>query len=70
MDNGTIRPAGARIRKFPGYTTDELKIAVMDVLLGLRSEYSAPISAETVEAMKGEVAARMAEGNKVFKFYA
>ena len=60
MDNGTIRPVGARIRQFPSMTTDALKIAVMDEIFGLRSEYDLPISAETVEAMKTEVAARTA----------
>ena len=52
MDAALINPTG---RKFPGFTTQELKIAVVDSQLGLRV-----IDAERVAMMIEEVRRREA----------
>jgi hypothetical protein len=57
--------AGTKGRNFPGYTTDELKIAVMDYLLGIHPCGEAP--AGHVEALKTEIARREAGLSIVYK---
>jgi hypothetical protein len=50
--------AGRTTRKFPAYTTEQLKIAVIDYQLGIHPAGEAP--AGHVEAMIAEVKAREA----------
>ena len=56
MDASALNNTG---RKFPGYTTDELKIAVMDYQLGIHP-LSATVAPGHVEAMIEEVRRREA----------
>ena len=56
MDASALNKTG---RKFPGYTTDELKIAVMDYQLGIHP-LSATVAPGHVEAMIEEVRHREA----------
>lgn len=68
MDNGTILPKGHRVRKYPSYTTADLKVTVMDYQLGIKEhEWSQVPSAETIAAIVEEIKARMAEGDKIFR---
>lgn len=71
MDNGTILPKGYRARKYPSYTTADLKEKVVDYQLGIKKhEWSPAPSAETIAAIVEEINARMAEGDKVFRIRA
>jgi hypothetical protein len=56
---------GRQNRKFPGYTTEQLKIAVIDYQLGIHPCGVAPVG--HIEALIAEVKAREAGTSKHFK---